>query len=128
MANKKANYTEVQTLALVEAYSAADTEDDRVPVVARFAGEFGKAPQSIRAKLVSEGVYVAKAYKTKKGDKPESKAAIVAGIASLLGVNAERVESLEKANKGALNLIRGTLTAAQWTLEQQEALLETEDQ
>lgn len=117
MADKKANYTTAQTAELVAAYEAQLDEnggdaESRESVVREFAETFGKPLQSIRAKLVSEGVYVAKAYKTKTGDKPESKADIVTGIASVLGCNVEAVESLEKANKKALTLIRGTLVAA----------------
>ena len=113
MGTKKVNYTPEQTAVLVDAYTSVDSDETRAAVVAQYAEEFGKPPQSIRAKLVSEGVYVAKAYKTKKGEKPESKAAIVAGIAQVMGVDQERIESLEKANKTALNLIRKTLLIAQ---------------
>ena len=120
MGTKKVNYTPEQTAVLVDAYTSVDTDETRAAVVAHYAEEFGKNPQSIRAKLVSEGVYVAKAYKTKKGDKPESKAAIVAGIAHLLGVDSERVESLEKANKTALNLVRGSLAFAAAELNQED--------
>jgi hypothetical protein len=112
MATKKVNYTPEQTRELVAAYDACETQEQREQCVADFAEDFGKSAQSIRAKLTSEGVYVAKAYKTKKGEKPESKAAIVAGIAAILGCPEETVESLEKANKTALTLIRGTLAAA----------------
>ena len=117
MATKKVNYTAEQTAELVAAYEAADSQEQRETVVSEFAESFGKAKQSIRAKLVSEGVYVAKEYKTKKGDKPESKAAIVADIAREMGVNEETVESLEKANKAALTLVRGTLARAMRALE-----------
>ena len=120
MGTKKVNYTPEQTAMLVDAYESVETQEQREAVVAHYAEEFGKAPQSIRAKLVSEGVYIAKTYKTKKGEKPESKAAIVAGIARILGVDQERVESLEKANKTALNLIRGTLAAAHAALGQEQ--------
>ena len=112
MATKKVNYTPEQTRALVADYQACETQDAREDCVEQFAILYGKSAQSIRAKLTSEGVYVAKAYKTKKGEKPESKAAIVASIAAILGCPEETVESLEKANKAALTLIRGTLAAA----------------
>ena len=112
MATKKVNYTPEQTAELVAAYDACESQEDRERCVQEFAEDFGKSAQSIRAKLTSEGVYVAKSYKNKKGEKPESKAAIVAGIASILGCPEETVESLEKANKAALTLIRGTLAAA----------------
>ena len=109
---KKVNYTPEQTSALVADYVACETQDARVDCVEQWAELLGKTPASIRAKLVTENVYVAKAYKTKQGTKPESKAAIVDAIARILGVNVETVESLEKANKTSLNLIRGTLAAA----------------
>ena len=112
MGTKKVNYTTAQTAELVAAYEAAETDEDRADVVQDFANAFNKPAQSIRAKLVSEGVYIAKTYKGKTGEKPESKAKIVSDIASVLGVNQETVESLEKANKKALNLVRGTLVAA----------------
>ena len=112
MGTKKVNYTTAQTAELVAAYEAADSDEARAEVVDEFAMTFGKPAQSIRAKLVSEGVYIAKTYKGKTGEKPESKAKIVGDIASVLGVTQEAVESLEKANKKALTLIRGTLVAA----------------
>lgn len=118
--SKKVNYTPEQTAELVAAYTDAETEEQRADVVKEYAEKFGRPLQSIRAKLVSEEVYIAKSYKTKKGEKPESKAAIVAGIASVLGVDQERVESLEKANKAALNLVRGTLVAAHAALSERE--------
>ena len=120
MGTKKVNYTTAQTAELVAAYEAAESDEARADVVQEFAMTFGKPAQSIRAKLVSEGVYVAKTYRTKKGEKPESKAEIVAGIASVLGVTQEAVESLEKANKAALNLVRRTLVAAHAALNPEE--------
>ena len=113
---KQVNYTPTQTAELVEAYEAAgegeENQEAREAVVQEFAGRFGKSAQSIRSKLTSEGVYIAKTYKTKTGAKPESKAKIVQDIAAVLGVADETVESLEKANKKALSLIRGTLIRA----------------
>lgn len=107
--SKKANYTAEQAEALANAYEAAESQDEREAIVLEFAEQFGKPAQSIRAKLVSMGIYVKKTYKTKTGNKPEAKSEIVADIASALGVNQETVESLEKANKAVLNLVRGTL-------------------
>ena len=109
MAERAKNYTDAQTSELVGAYEKAGLPETRENVILMFAEKFGKSAQSIRAKLVSEGVYIKKEYATKKGEKPESKAAIVAAIARTLGVTEESVESLEKANKATLNLIRGTL-------------------
>jgi len=111
MGTKKENYTAEQTAELVEGYNAVSDQgqEARDHCVAQFAALFGKTPASIRAKLTSEGVYIAKSYKTKKGAKPESKALMVSDIARILGVSSEVVESLEKANKKALELVRGTL-------------------
>ena len=106
------NYTEEQVTTLVAAYKAAETEAERLATVAAYAETFGKTPASIRAKLVREGVYIAKEYKTKTGDKPESKDDIVTDIARTLGVTVDAVGSLEKATKKALRLIRENLKEA----------------
>ena len=109
MAEKQVNYTPVQTGEMVAAYQEATTEEARESVISEFAEKFGKNVKSVRAKLVREGVYVKKAYKSKAGVTPERKAAIVEDIASALGVASEVVESLEKATKPTLTLLRGTL-------------------
>ena len=119
---KNVNYTEAQTSELVAAYEAAETPEARDAVVESFAEEFGKTVRSIRAKLVREGVYVKKVYKTKTGGKPETKESIVGDIAATLGVDADsKLGGLEKANKGALSLIRASLLIAmENTLNQEE--------
>ena len=112
MAEKAVNYTDAQTSEMVEAYENAETDAQRESVVETFAEKFGKTVRSIRAKLVREGVYVKKTYTTKTGGKPETKEKIVEDIAGTLGVSSEQLGGLEKATKGALTLIRGTLRAA----------------
>lgn len=111
--NKKApNYTKEQTAEMVERYEGCETEAERMAEVEKIAEDFGKTVRSVRQKLVRERVYVAKVYQTKTGNKPESKARIVSDIARTLGVAEESVESLGKANKTTLALIRGTLDRA----------------
>ena len=61
--------------------------------------------RSIIAKLSSVGVYKKKEYRTKRGDIPIRKEEYIERIASLLDVNAEILESLEKVNKSVLALI-----------------------
>jgi hypothetical protein len=118
---KNVNYTDEQTSELVAAYEAAETPEARDAVVEEFAETFGKTVRSIRAKLVREGVYVKKAYKTKTGGKPETKEGVVCDIAAILGVDADaKLGGLEKANKGALQLIRATLLVASERLMNQE--------
>jgi hypothetical protein len=105
---KKVNYTDEQTEALVTAYTACgeDRDDEseaaRLAVVKRFADEFGKSEASIRSKLSTEGVYIKKEYRNKNGETPESKSAIVESIATIMGVSSEVIESFEKATKPAL--------------------------
>ena len=109
MVEKTVNYTESMAAELSAAYAAADTEEKREAVISHFAGKFAKNVKSIRAKLVREGVYVKKAYKTKAGVTPERKAAIVQDIATALGASEDVIGSLEKATKKALELVRGAL-------------------
>jgi len=112
MSDKNVNYTEEQTAELVKAYVEAKTEETRAEVVETFAEELGKTVRSIRAKLVREGVYVAKTYKSKTGAKPETKEAIVSAIADTLGVDADATLSgLEKATKNCLIFLRTTFDA-----------------
>jgi hypothetical protein len=57
------------------------------------------------AKLSKEGVYVKKAYVTKKGEKPVAKAELVAKLATFAGKEVEAFDSLEKANKAVLEAL-----------------------
>lgn len=96
---------------MVERYTAVVgdnfTDEDRANVVAKLAEELGKPKASVRAKLVREGVYVAKTNKTKTGAPIVSKAKMVDNIASTLGVTFTDGEgtSLEKATKTTLKKI-----------------------
>jgi hypothetical protein len=67
-AEKKVNYTEAQTAALIERYQAGESVED-------IATSIGKAVRSVRSKLVREGVYVApeKGAKAKREDGPTKK-------------------------------------------------------
>jgi hypothetical protein len=62
-AEKKVNYTEAQTAAMIERYQAGES-------VEAIADSIGKAVRSVRSKLVREGVYVA-AEKTPKAKREE---------------------------------------------------------
>ena len=67
-AEKKVNYTEAQTAAMIQDYQAGQT-------IEAIAEAMGKAVRSVRAKLVREGVYVAaeKAPKSKREEGPTKK-------------------------------------------------------
>lgn len=109
MAEKSTNYTEAQEQALRVGYSPSASEEEREAQIEILAESLGKNVKSIRAKLVHLGLYVPKA-KAPAGKAAETKAAIVEQIAQLCGVNSETVESLEKATKKALTVLRQSLT------------------
>jgi len=98
---KTVNYTEAQTAALVSAYVENSTKE----TVDMFAEKFGKSVRSIVAKLSREGVYKAKEYVSKTGEKPVKKDAHADAIGAVLGLTENETESLTKANKTALEKI-----------------------
>jgi len=106
-----ARYSETQTLEVVQAYTAVNTQEDRDDVVKEYAAKFEYPIASVRAKLSSEGVYVAKVRGTKTGDPIVRKDALVAQIAQLMGKEEETVESLEKVTKPVLQMIIAELTS-----------------
>ena len=95
---KAVNYTTEQTAELLALYAANQT-------VADIANIMGKTTRSIIAKLARAGVYQKKEYVSKTGAKPMAKEAFVDEIAVVLGVSAENLGGLEKANKTTLELI-----------------------
>ena len=96
------NYTEAQEAEL----AAAGLIDNDLAL--EFAAKFGKDVRSIRAKAVRMGIYKAKEKVSKTGGKVESKEAIVADIAAIVGKN---LEGLEKAPKLVLQTLRSKLSA-----------------
>lgn len=61
--------------------------------------------RSVISKLSSLGVYKKKVYLTKRGETPVKKSEYIERIAILLDKDLELLESLEKVNKGILELI-----------------------
>lgn len=97
MATEKiVNYTEAQTVELVQAYVATPTDE----TVKSFAEKFGKTTRSIVAKLAKEKVYVSKAKEA--GKRAMLKSEMIAKIATMVGKSEEQLESLEKATGPAL--------------------------
>lgn len=97
-------YDKEKTDLLVSLY--ADGKGDSPEVLAE---KFETTTRSIIAKLSSVGVYHPKEYVDKRGNPPVKKAEIIDRIAILLDVNAELIESLEKANKNVLIMIEKAL-------------------
>ena len=96
------NYTAAQEARLAE----FDVIDNDLAI--DLAAELGKDVRSIRAKAVRMGLYKAKDKVSKTGGKIESKEAIVADIAALIGKN---LDGLEKAPKLVLQELRAKLSA-----------------
>lgn len=96
------NYTEAQEAELI----AAGVIDNAKAL--EFAAKFGKDVRSVRAKAVRMGIYKAAEKVSKTGGKIESKEAIVADIAAIVGKN---LDGLEKAPKQVLIALRTRLSA-----------------
>lgn len=99
---KVKNYTDAQEARLAS-FASIDNE-----TAMELAVELQKDVRSIRAKAVRMGLYVAKQKVSKTGGKIESKEAIVADIAKIVGRN---LDGLEKASKQSLVAIRAKLVA-----------------
>jgi hypothetical protein len=96
MAKEKAvNYTPEMALAVVSDYKAGVSVED-------IAEKVGKSVRSVVAKLSREGVYKAKEYVSKTGEKPVKKDAHADAIGAVLKLTEAEIESLTKANKTAL--------------------------
>ena len=107
---KETVYTEEVVQKLTDAYQSAESDESRSLVVQDFADQLQTTVHSVRAKLVNLGVYKAKERTTKTGEAIESKADIVRDIAQLMQTSEEVIESLEKANKGVLKMVRDRLS------------------
>ena len=104
-AEKKVNYTEAQTAAMIADYQAGQT-------VEAIAEAMGKAVRSVRAKLVREGVYVApeKGVKAKREEGPTKKELLI----TLAEVWPDApVDGLINATKDALSALISHLESAQ---------------
>ena len=94
------NYTDEQTVELVQAYQAGEA-------VEALAERFQKSVRSIVAKLSREGVYQPKAKA--KGASRVTKAALIEQIEQALHLDPQSLQSLEKAQVEALRLLATAL-------------------
>lgn len=110
MSDKVVNYTDEMVARLHEVYDGSADEATRDEQVAALAEELGKSAASIRAKLGSEGIYVAKA-KAPSGKNTVRKAELVAVVADKIGMDIDAAGSLEKVTKAVLVKLIGALSA-----------------
>lgn len=102
-AEKTVNYTPEMTVQMLKAYAEGST-------VESIAESMGKTVRSVVAKLSREGVYRKKEYVSKTGERPVKKDETADKIGALVGLSEGEVDSLTKANKGALLKILGKLS------------------
>lgn len=112
-AAKVENYTAEATARIKAEYLAAVESgadyDGRKAVVESLASALGKTAKSIVAKLTREGIYQAKEYVNKAGEKPVKKDTHADAIGKVLGLSEPDTESLTKANRKALATIFAAL-------------------
>lgn len=119
MKEKAQNYTPEQTAQIVADYQAGQS-------VEMIAEAVGKSVRSVVAKLSREGVYKAKSYVSKTGERPVKKDFVADEIAAILLLTEAETESLTKANKTALAKI---LQAVRWSaIEGQVSTLDSQTQ
>lgn len=99
MADKAANYTEEMVVSILEAYTANPNRE----TVDSLASKYDKAPRSIIAKLVREGVYKAAERVTKAGAPIVRKEEIVANIENAVGFELPTLVKASKADLDALS-------------------------
>jgi len=95
-------YTAEQTAELLHHHNLGEDPE-------ALGARFGVPKRSVIAKLSQLGVYHRKPYLTKRGETPVSKEQLVSRLAELLGVELDRLESLEKCNKSVLMLLENSL-------------------
>ena len=101
MTTAQINYTDEQTVELVNAYQGGEA-------VEALAERFQKSVRSIVAKLSREGVYQPKTKA--KGAGRVTKAALVQYLEELLQLDPQVLQSLEKAQIGALQALAAAVT------------------
>jgi hypothetical protein len=75
-------------------------------ICAVIADEFGEKPRAVIAAVKRAGIaYKRVERKTKTGEKPVTKEALVATIAEKLGLEVEALDGLDKATKTALEAV-----------------------
>lgn len=106
------NYTEEQTQHMIKVYQ---DKPDR-ETVDELANEMGRTVKSVIGKLSREKVYRKVAYKTKRGEKPETKLQMTENIAEMLQGDSTRLESLTKASKQELLYLKVLVEDLKWEI------------
>lgn len=102
-ATKKVNYTDEQKNQVVELYikSKKDSSNDNLAKIGVEVG--GRTAPSIRQVLIGEGVYVSVGKTSKAKTTQMPKVTLVRALESQLELKSGTLDTVEKANKQALN-------------------------
>jgi len=112
------NYTERETDTLIDVY----TKNPSLETVEKLMTLLNRPKKSIISKLVKEGVYVTRGYRTKTGELPVSKMVLVRTIEDALDTT---FPDLEKAPKPTLKKLSDTVV--ELTEQFEEALIQVSD-
>ncbi len=99
MATSRTSYTPEQAFRVCNLYK----QFPEAKTITALARELGKTEKSITAKLVREGLYKAKPYETKKGEKPVKKSEHAEKIGKALNLPESDIAGLARANKNVLD-------------------------
>ena len=112
------SYTDKEVQKLVDVY----TDNPCMETVEKLMTLLNRPKKSIIAKLVKEGVYVTRGYRTKTGEVPITKLEMVREIEDALDIS---LPGLDKAPKATLKVLADSLTELSAYLD--EALVELRD-
>lgn len=112
------------TLKEVEVLLDTYTKNPCLEVVDKLSVKLNKPRKSIIAKLVKEGVYQRRGYRTKTGETPITKLALVREIESILDV---KLPGLDKAPKTTIKNMLEKVSAQNTLLEDAMSELEMVD-
>jgi hypothetical protein len=104
------SYSENETQKLIEKYTA----NPCLEIVDKLAVEFNRPRKSIISKLVKEGVYITRGYRSKTGEVPVTKLQLVRGIEDCLD---DKFPGLDKTPKQTLKKLADAVHLQTITLE-----------
>lgn len=113
------NYTEKEVQKMIDVY----TENPCIETVEKLMTMLNRPKKSIIAKLVKEGVYVTKTYRTKTGEMPVTKLELVRSIEDALDL---QLPGLDKTPKATLKKLSNTIIEVSEYLD--KALEELQEQ
>ena len=105
------SYTEKEVNLLIDTYTA----NPCIETVERLMTLLNRPKKSIISKLVKEGVYQKRGYRTKTGELPVTKLELVRTIEDALDIS---LPGLDKAPKGTLNKLAKTISEQTTFLEE----------